>query len=98
MPSGNSTSLLAADPVDRRVGHLPTENTPAMAMTEGGRCTHAWWRPYSGEPFDDVIVERIFKVMVSVGDGTVALDQVKAQLGPSTGDEFSRTVLLDGSA
>ena len=69
-----------------------------MAMTEGVRCTHGLWRPYSGEPFDDMIPERIFKVMVSVGDGIVALDQANAQLYPSTGDEFSRTVLLDGSA
>jgi hypothetical protein len=53
---------------------------------------------YFDEPSDDVIAACIFSVIVAVGDGTVTLDQVKAQLSPNTGDEFFQRFLVDGSA
>ena len=86
--------LYAQGPVDCRVRRL----RPTPAMIEAGGWAHAWWRLKSDEWSDEVIAESIFKCMVSVLDGTVTLDQVKAQIDSSTADEFFRTTLSGDSA
>lgn len=42
----------------------------------------------------DVIAECAFIVMASVRDGSVTRGPKKVQTGPSTGDEFSRIILV----